>query len=32
MRIKDKIEEIGSYLEELSSFVPNNSDEYKTNF
>ncbi len=32
MRVKDKIEEIEKYLEELGSFVPNSFDEYKTNF
>lgn len=31
MRIRDKIEEIECYLGELSNFIPNNFEEYKTN-
>ena len=32
MRINDKIEEIKNYLNELSSFVPQNFEEYENNF
>ncbi len=31
-RIKDKIEEIEKYLEELNSVLPNNFEEYKNDF
>jgi len=32
MRIKDKIEEIDKYLEELYSFIPNDFNEYENDF